>query len=662
MKKLGFSGKGSLFLAWLLAVSFLFGISPDRALANGNETLGAPSIAIAPGSGIVAAGAGLVVQPGTIDINVPGTVEQALLYWECRGPIDDNTIVVDGMNVTGTLIGTAGASSASFRADITARNLVDSGPNSLTVSGLNCGVNAVNNGAGLLVIFDGGSAANAFSGEATVVRADLLGNPLLELVTAGPLPLQGGIDTEQLLGIALPIPGLLNINSGTATATTTGMGNQSQSQATLEGLALTVLGLGVSATAIDAVATATCDEDGNASVSGSSIIAALNVLGIVINITGQPNQVVNVLGLITLFINEQVGSAAGDTGEITVNALRINVLGLVDIVLSSAHADILCDGQQSAANIRVRDGADFAFPGSATTQLSTTVQQTFNFPSVNFDRTADLKLFVGNALAGKNDRIRIIVGGTTTNLNNRLDSSDGPQWDTENISVFIPAGVSQVKVRLFTPTPRSTADSIEWVLAALSVPTQPAAGITFSGRAAVLDAAVLAPIINATLVEAGPLPPQGGFDMEQLLTLNVPGLLSSGTATATTMGSGNMSESQATLENLNLNVLGLVTASGTVIDSLATATCDANGNASVSGSSQLTNLVVLGIPIVITGQPNQTVNVLGLVRLIINEQMGSATGGVGDITVTALRIVVGLGELNIADIRLSTAHADIRCN
>ena len=48
------------------------------ALADGTEQLGAPSISIAAGSGIVAAGVGLSAggdgQPGTISINVPGTV------------------------------------------------------------------------------------------------------------------------------------------------------------------------------------------------------------------------------------------------------------------------------------------------------------------------------------------------------------------------------------------------------------------------------------------------------------------------------------------------------------------------------------------------------------------------------------------------------------
>ena len=134
------------------------------ARADGTETLGAPSIPIADGSGVVAAGTGLVTQPGTIDLDVPGTVEQALLYWEGMSTdgSGDATIVVNGTEVTGTLIGGPTlffptAYSSTYRADITSLGLVDTGGNSLSVSGL--AFNLVNDGAGLLVIYDDGTTS-----------------------------------------------------------------------------------------------------------------------------------------------------------------------------------------------------------------------------------------------------------------------------------------------------------------------------------------------------------------------------------------------------------------------------------------------------------------------------------------------------------------------
>ena len=54
------------------------------AVADGSEMLGDPSISIANGSQVLAAGIGLEnAQPGNIDLNVPAglTVEQVILYW-----------------------------------------------------------------------------------------------------------------------------------------------------------------------------------------------------------------------------------------------------------------------------------------------------------------------------------------------------------------------------------------------------------------------------------------------------------------------------------------------------------------------------------------------------------------------------------------------------
>ncbi|MGH8469757.1 MAG: hypothetical protein ACREVY_12490 [Gammaproteobacteria bacterium] len=146
----------------LLAAVF----NPLSAWADGTETLGPPSIPIQSGTGIVAAGTGLISQPGTIGISVPGTVKQVLLYWEGQSISPnpgDSTIVVNGNTVTGTLIGGptlffSDKQSSTFRADITSLNLVASGPNTLNVQGLNFGF--ADNGAGVMVVYDDGSPAS----------------------------------------------------------------------------------------------------------------------------------------------------------------------------------------------------------------------------------------------------------------------------------------------------------------------------------------------------------------------------------------------------------------------------------------------------------------------------------------------------------------------
>jgi hypothetical protein len=146
------------------------GAGEGDLLANNvnTEALGDPGIPIAAGSGIVIGGTGLTTQPGTIDLNVPGTVMQALLYWSGGDPTDpfegDDTIIVNGGDVTGELIGGPTPFYGSyqflaFRADITP--MVSTGPNSFTIEGMDFDpAGNENNGAGLLVIYDDGTQAD----------------------------------------------------------------------------------------------------------------------------------------------------------------------------------------------------------------------------------------------------------------------------------------------------------------------------------------------------------------------------------------------------------------------------------------------------------------------------------------------------------------------
>ena len=152
--------KGTYF-ASLVSAGMMLGSA--SVWADGTETLGPPGITIAPGTGVVAGGTGMVTQPGSISVNVPGNVVQVLLYWEGQMATNvpgDDTIDVDGNNVTGTLIGGqtfffSGAYSSAFRADITGLGLVAPGANTLSVDGL--AFTKVANGAGVLVIYDDGT-------------------------------------------------------------------------------------------------------------------------------------------------------------------------------------------------------------------------------------------------------------------------------------------------------------------------------------------------------------------------------------------------------------------------------------------------------------------------------------------------------------------------
>lgn len=110
------------------------------------------------GSGFVAAGTGLLSQPGIIDIEIPAsaTIKQVFLYWEGQlrgGELGDSEVTVDGIPVTGVSIGGptrffGDVDSQTFRADITSLQLLAPGMNSVAIAGLNNSF--ANNGAGIL--------------------------------------------------------------------------------------------------------------------------------------------------------------------------------------------------------------------------------------------------------------------------------------------------------------------------------------------------------------------------------------------------------------------------------------------------------------------------------------------------------------------------------
>lgn len=161
-----------------------------QALADGTETLGPPSVALANGTGVVVGGAGMQAfpdLPNSFSVTVPtgAIVKQVLLYWEGHhsSPMHaagDNMISVNGTPVIGTLIGgpttffaqSAGAEDgtedfSAYRADITGLNLVSAGANTLAINDMlfasnfptGSPFNQGNDGAGVLVIYDDGTDA-----------------------------------------------------------------------------------------------------------------------------------------------------------------------------------------------------------------------------------------------------------------------------------------------------------------------------------------------------------------------------------------------------------------------------------------------------------------------------------------------------------------------
>ena len=200
------------------------------------------------------------------------------------------------------------------------------------------------------------SSTPAFSGQAYVVQATVPPLAPITVADTGPLPSTGGAEQAALLDVpAIPLGNVGAVNGAdVAHASTVGQGNASRSEASVADLSLTVAGNTVAADFLMARSLATC-KGSQAAVSGSSELAALTINGQTVTVSGATNQTIDLpLGAGFVVINEQSGSASGQSGQLDVNALHVVVNGtapgaapLADVVVAHAHADITCPASQA---------------------------------------------------------------------------------------------------------------------------------------------------------------------------------------------------------------------------------------------------------------------------------------------------------------------------
>ena len=182
----------------------------------------------------------------------------------------------------------------------------------------------------------------------------------------------------------------------------------------------------------------------------------------------------------------------------------------------------------------------------------------------------------------------------------------------------------------------------------------PPAQTTYSGRATAVEATVklLFTSLTTRLGDTGPLPSDGGSLQASLLTATIPGLVSAGVAQGSTAGGNDDASSSASLANVSLTVGG-IGISAALLSSQTDANCF-GGPPSLTGSSVVTALAIDGQAVVVTGQPNQTISLLGgLVRVVINEQSQT----LNSIDVSALHV----SAIGAADVVIARTHSDITC-
>jgi hypothetical protein len=156
------------------------------------------------------------------------------------------------------------------------------------------------------------------------------------------------------------------------------------------------------------------------------------------------------------------------------------------------------------------------------------------------------------------------------------------------------------------------------------------------------------------------LPPGGGMEEKEVLSVSVPGTVRSDTLQVTTsgaIGAGTASaQSSATVEVVDV-AGGLVTAQLVVAMSSSTA----NGTTATSNAegSTLVGLTVNGVPLGdVTPPPNTEIDIPGVARVVLNEQIVGGDG-VHTTALTVNMIHVFLMGAVAGDIVVASAHSDV---
>jgi hypothetical protein len=185
---------------------------------------------------------------------------------------------------------------------------------------------------------------------------------------------------------------------------------------------------------------------------------------------------------------------------------------------------------------------------------------------------------------------------------------------------------------------------LAWPAASIA---QLSAALTVVGDARAVQATVFGPLgtTTTTLADTGTLGGTTDARDASQLTGNIPSLLTGEVLSATTIGYPNEVDSSASLASLNLTVAGVGISADFVVAQVSQVL-----GAAGSGSSSVDNLSINGTPVIVTGDPNQTIAIPGG-QLIINERQVSSNST----TVNTLHVIVN----GVADVVIASATAGI---
>jgi hypothetical protein len=186
---------------------------------------------------------------------------------------------------------------------------------------------------------------------------------------------------------------------------------------------------------------------------------------------------------------------------------------------------------------------------------------------------------------------------------------------------------------------------------------------TFGGFATGVQVTV--PATGTTLRAAtGSLSSSGGTVDASLLIGTIPSSLTGGAVSLSAGVLHSAAEGLAATDTESSQADVSLTISGNQITAdFLVARSTARCGPAVASSSQVVNLVINGQPIIVTGNPNQTIT-LANGTVIINEQSSSVVGTTATLTLTALHVTTTdpVTGAQLADALLSTVNAQIDCS
>lgn len=189
-------------------------------------------------------------------------------------------------------------------------------------------------------------------------------------------------------------------------------------------------------------------------------------------------------------------------------------------------------------------------------------------------------------------------------------------------------------------------------------PVAASAPTTYSGRGIAFSGTVAG--TNAGFADTLPLPSTGGLQNASASSAGLSSLLGGETLHATAFGQNDRTRTEASASAIAITT-GSETITADFAMSRATAVAD-HGVPVLSGSTTISNLVVNGVPVAVTGAVNQVVT-LPSGTLTVNERITSTSGATGSITVNALHLTLtDETDLLVASSRAGVTAGSSNCS